>query len=308
MNKLGIIFPGQGSQYVGMGKDLYTNFKEAKALFDKADDILAVKVSDICFNGPETRLRDTLYQQLAVFLVSSAAWEIVKPALEAEPEFFAGLSLGEYTAVYASGMLDFEQALKLVQTRAELMEKAAVSNPSVMLAVLKLSPEEIKQAGLNNCYIANLNSPSQVVVSVAKQDKDRIIQELTGLGAKRVVELNLSGGFHSPFMEQAVTGIRDKIEALDFTDSRVPVVSNVDAQAYTQAKTIKKNLLKQMVCPVLWQKSVEYMSRVGVKEFYEIGPGQVLKGLLRKIDPCLKVENFGRVEEFKNLKDTSLSG
>ncbi len=308
MDSMSVIFPGQGSQYMGMGKDLYDNFDKAKEIFDTADRILDMKISDICFNGPEDKLKSTLYQQLAIFVVSAVAWELLKEKQISLPQYFAGLSLGEYTAVYASGMLNFEQALYLVKSRAELMEKAAFNNPSTMLAVLGLKETVIKEASLKGCYVANLNSPSQVVVSVSKQEKETIQNELVSAGAKRVVELNVSGGFHSPFMEEASQKLKERIAKMEFTDCKIPVISNADAAPHTKAAEIKENLVKQLTLPVLWQKSIEYMAQQKINIFYEVGPGKVLKGLLRKIDSSLKVKNAGNLKSFQEELDSALFG
>lgn len=300
MNKGAIIFPGQGSQFTGMGKTLFDNSEKIKKLFGKADGVLDEKISGICFNGPEEKLRDTLFQQVAIYIVSVAAWEFLRDTKNLQPSFFAGLSLGEYTAVHASGMLSFEDTLLLVKSRGAFMEQAAKENPSTMLAALGVKAEDLKDSMPSGSYIANLNSPGQIVVSVSKEKKQEAIDYLKGKGAKKVVELKVSGGFHSPFMKFAEDKLREKISGLEFNEPRKPIVSNVDAKPHTDIEEIKENLVKQLISSVLWQSSVEFMSAQGVNLFYEVGPSKVLKGLLRKINSSLKVLNYGEISDFKD--------
>ncbi|RKY28618.1 MAG: [acyl-carrier-protein] S-malonyltransferase [Candidatus Omnitrophota bacterium] len=302
--KVAVIFPGQGSQFVGMGKDLYNNFVEAKELFEKADDFLKEDISKICFEGPPEKLRDTLYQQLAVFLVSAVCWQIFKRHLSVEPCFFAGLSLGEYTCLYSAGVLSFEDSLFLVKKRAEFMASASLKNPSLMLAVLGLERGDLEEFNKELFYIANLNCPQQVVISLSKEKKAGVIKLLEERGAKRIVELEVSGGFHSPFMGPAQQLLREVIDSLEFKPPSVPIVSNVDAQPHREVSKIKANLITQLTFPVLWKNSVEFMAKEGVELFYEVGPSKVLKGLLRRINPNLKVLNFGCLEDFNKIRES----
>ncbi|MBN2120365.1 MAG: ACP S-malonyltransferase [Candidatus Omnitrophica bacterium] len=300
MSKMAVIFPGQGSQYEGMGKDLFDNFHEAKALFDKADSILGQDISSVCFSGSDLKLKDTLYQQLAIFLVSSVNFQILKSKKDIQPLFYAGLSLGEYTALYAGGVLSFQDALVLVKKRAEFMAQAARNNPSCMYAVLGVNSEDLEEGNSGLFYIANLNCPGQVVISLDADKKEAVRQYFEVKQAKRIVELEVSGGFHSPFMKEAEANLREVAYSLNFRDAEIPIVSNVDAVAYRDKDQIRKSLIEQLTKPVLWAKSVEYMRKEGVTLFYEVGPSKVLKGILRKIDSTLKVVNFGSMQDFES--------
>ena len=301
MSNIAVIFPGQGSQFIGMGKDLFDNFKEAKEIFNKADSVLNQKISQVCFNGPLEKLKDTLYQQLSVFLVSVVSFEILKSKKEITPSFYAGLSLGEYTALYASRVLDFESCLSLVKERARLMAQVSKDKPCCMYAVLGLNKEDLEEADKELFYIANLNCPSQVVISLEAVNKEAVKKYLESKGAKRIIELEVSGGFHSPFMRPAEEELSKIIYSLDFKDAQIPIVSNVDAVANRDKGKIKDNLIKQLTFPVLWARSVEYMNKEGVSLFYEVGPLKILKGILRKISPSLEVLNFGSLQDFTSI-------
>ncbi len=301
--KKAVIFPGQGAQFVGMGKDLYNNFDEAKMLFEEADSYLGEKISEICFSGPPEKLKDTFYQQVAIFLVSACAWDILKSRIKVQPSFFAGLSLGEYSCLYAGGVLDFKDTLFLVKRRAELMAFASSKNPSCMLAVLGINKEDLEELNGKLFYIANLNCPGQVVVSLSKEKKEEVKEFLEKKKVKKILELEVSGGFHSPFMEPAQEPLKEVIDSLEFMPPRVPIVSNVDAQAHTNVEKIKANLIAQLTSPVVWQACIEFMTNQDVSLFYEVGPSKVLRGLLRRINPNLEVLNFGCLEDFCNGRE-----
>lgn len=300
--KVAVIFPGQGSQFVGMGKDLADNFKEAKFLFDEADSIVGDNLSQVCFSGPEEKLKDTLYQQIAIFLVSAASWQVLKTRMECACSFFAGLSLGEYTCLYASEVLSFSDTLKLIKERAQLMRQAAKNNPSCMLAVLGLNKQDIQEQDTKLFYIANLNCPQQVVISLTKDNMRRTQQYLESKGAKKIVELQVSGGFHSPFMKEAESKLSECIYSLTFHDAKTPIVSNVDGAPHTSRDEIETNLILQLTKPVLWSKSIDFMKQEGINLFYEVGPSKILKGILRKIDSSLEVINFGSHQDFSRLE------
>lgn len=297
MKDSAVLFPGQGAQYPGMGKDFFERYPRARKLFLKADALLQEEISKICFSSPEV-LKQTLYQQVAIFLVSVIIYEVVKDKdILKKPRYFAGLSLGEYTSLYATGVLSFEDGLFLVKKRAEAMERAARNNPSCMLAVIGLPKTILEEEEKNLYYIANINSPQQIVLSLSLEKLKEVQEFLKKKGAKRVVQLEVSGGFHSLFMKEAEEELRLAIEKLKFNPPHTPIVSNVDARPHTGIEEIKNNLIRQLTSPVKWLDSIEFLRREGITLFYEVGPSRVLKGILRKIEPSLEVVNFGKVED-----------
>lgn len=282
-----------------MGFSLYEHFSCAREIFQKADQVLGFSLSEVCFHGPTEKLLDTYYQQLAICVVSIAAYEVFcsqKP--EVSFRFTAGLSLGEYTALYASKVLSLDAVLRLVERRASAMQEVSRGQDSGMLAVVGVDQKDIQEQNNKLFYIANLNCPGQVVVSLEKSKIDAAKAFFLSKNAKNIVELKVSGGFHAPFMKGAECLLGSAIGKTEFHDSQIPLVSNVDAKAYVHAEEIKKNLLIQLTHPVLWQMSIEYMVSQGIKSFYEIGPSRVLKGLLRKIDKELVVYNFEAKDDF----------
>ncbi len=297
--KKAVVFPGQGAQYVGMGKEFYERYSESKRIFSLADEVLGYRISDICFNGPEEKLKDTGVQQLAILTVSCAIFEACKEHILKDTLYLAGLSLGEYTALYAGGVLEFSDLIILVRERAEAMQQASLLNPSCMLAVIGLDIEVLRSNNSLGFYIANVNSPNQIVVSVHKDKKEEIKDRLISLGAKRVVELRVSGGFHSPFMEPAKDRLEKVLEKMTFKEASIPIVSNFDAQPYTSPEKIKDNLLNQLTHTVLWKECVEFMAQ-SVDTFVEIGPSKVLTGLIRKIctSPVVNLESLKDLEVF----------
>jgi len=298
MGMKALIFPGQGTQYVGMGKDLYESFAPARDIFARVDSSLGFELSRVCFSGDESRLKDTALQQLAVLAVSLAAYEVFK-SKKIEADYVSGLSLGEYTCLYAAGVLSLEDLVRLVEARGRAMKEAAEVNPSTMLAVIGADRVSLEaQAGAGAFYIANLNCPGQVVISLKAQDKQRVKDDLAAAGLK-VVELAVSGGFHSPFMAPAKETLTRVMAEMDFRDAGIPLVSNFTARAHTRGEEIKNNLREQLVSPVLWNGCVDFMTGRGVFLFFEVGPGRVLRGLMRKINRQVEVVNIEKEEDLE---------
>ena len=287
------VFPGQGSQFPGMGKDLYENNSEAKAMFDKANEILGFDIADIMFNGTEEDLKQTKVTQPAVFLYSVALAKSMGE--EFKPDMTAGHSLGEFSALVAAGALSFEEGLKLVAARASAMQKACEMTPSTMAAVLKLSDEVVEEicANVNEGIVvaANYNCPGQLVISGADAAVDEACVKLKEAGARRALRLPVGGAFHSPLMEPARQELEAAIAEAEFMTPTCPVYQNVDAMPYTDAEAIKKNLIAQLTAPVRWTQIAEKMIADGVTEFTELGPGNVLQGLVSKVSREVAVES-----------------
>lgn len=299
----GVIFPGQGAQYAGMGKSLYDNFDEAKDTFNTIDGVVGFKLSDKCFFGAEQDLKDTSVQQLAILAVSVAAYRVFRAkAVWQDIAYVSGLSLGEYSCLYAADVLSLQDLAVLVKERAAAMQKAAAANPSTMFAVIGLSREElIKKQAQGRFFVANINSASQIAVSLKREDKEIVRDFLTAQGAGRIVELEVNGGFHSPFMAPAKEQLKAVIEQLDFHPASVPIVSNFTAQAACDPEVIKNNLWEQLVSAVLWNDCIEFMVGRGVDTFYEVGPSKVLKGILRKINPQVTVINIEKAQDLDSV-------
>ncbi len=283
------VFPGQGSQFVGMGKELYESNAQAKELFEKANQILGFRITDLMFNGTEDDLRQTKVTQPAVFLCS------VIPAIVAgvNPDMVAGHSLGEFSALVLSGALSFEDGLKLVSQRAQAMQKACEQNPGTMSAIIKLTDEQVEEicaATPGTVVAANYNCPGQIIISGALEAVEAANAKMLEAGAKRALLLKVGGAFHSPLMEPARAELAKAIEATQFNAPKCPIYQNVDAQAHTDAAEIKANLVAQLTSPVRWTKSVQNMIAAGAKTFIECGPGAVLQGLISKIDKEVEVK------------------
>ena len=290
--KKAYVFPGQGAQYSGMGKDLYESNPKARALFDKADEILGFKISEIMFSGTDEELKQTRVTQPAIFLHSVAL--AVALGEEFQPEMVAGHSLGELSALTAAGALSFEDGLRLVSARAEAMQKACEVKPSTMAAVIALADEKVEEvcAGIDGVVVAaNFNCPGQVVISGEVESVQAACVALKDAGAKRALPLNVSGAFHSPMMEPARAELQKAIEATEFHTPRCAVYQNVDAQPHTDPNEIKQNLIAQLTSPVRWTQSVERMCADGATAFEELGPGQVLQGLIKKINKEVEVSS-----------------
>ena len=285
------VFPGQGSQFPGMGKDLYENNSEAKAMFDKANEILGFDIADIMFNGTEEDLKQTKVTQPAVFLYSVALAKSMGE--DFNPDMTAGHSLGEFSALVAAGALSFEEGLKLVAARASAMQKACEITPSTMAAVLKLSDETVEEicAEVKEGIVvaANYNCPGQVVISGEEAAIDAACQKLLEAGAKRALKLKVGGAFHSPLMEPAREELAAAIEKAEFKTPKCPIYQNVTAQAETNPEIIKENLVAQLTAPVRWTQTVMNMVNDGATSFTEVGPGSVLQGLVSKINNTVEV-------------------
>lgn len=282
------VFPGQGAQFVGMGKDLYENHVLAKDLFDKANEILGYRITDIMFEGTDEELKQTKVTQPAVFLHSVISALCLGE--EFQPDMVAGHSLGEFSALTAAGALCFEDGLKLVYARAMAMQKACEAKPSTMAAIIGMDDEIIERicAEVDGIVVpANYNSPGQVVISGEVEAVKEACAKLKEAGAKRALPLAVGGAFHSPLMEPARVELAEAIEATTFNKPVCPIYQNVDARPYTEAEDIKANLLKQLTSPVRWTQTVMNMIQDGMTEFAECGPGAVLTGLIGRIQKSL---------------------
>ncbi len=279
------VFPGQGAQFTGMGKDLYDSSAEAKALFEKANQILGFSITDLMFAGTAEDLRQTKVTQPAVFLHSVISAKTL--GKEFMPDMTAGHSLGEFSALTAAGALTFEDGLTLVSKRAMAMQKACELNPSTMAAVLGLKDEVVEEicASISDEVVvaANYNCPGQIVISGTKAGIEAAGEKMKAAGAKRVLPLSVGGAFHSPLMEPARVELAAAIEATTVSKPICPVFQNVDAQPYTDPAKIKANLVAQLTSPVRWTQTVKNMMAAGAEEFVELGPGTVLTGLIAKI-------------------------
>lgn len=282
------VFPGQGSQFVGMGKDLYDNNSLARKLFDQADEVLGFKITDIMFAGTDEQLRQTNVTQPAVFLHSVISALCLGD--DFKPAMAAGHSLGEFSALAATGALSFEDALRLVAARANAMQKACEQNPGTMAAIIGLPDEKIEEVcaevtkGGNTVIPANYNCPGQLVISGTTEGINEACAKLKEAGAKRALPLNVGGAFHSPLMQPAKDELEHAIEATEFKKPICPVYQNVDALPHTDPAEIKANLIAQLTSSVRWTKTVQNMIADGADEFVECGPGKALRGMIGRID------------------------
>lgn len=283
------VFPGQGAQFVGMGKDLYENSALAKELFEKANDILGYRITDIMFEGTDEDLRQTKVTQPAVFLHSVIS--ALCMGEEFKPEMTAGHSLGEFSALVAAGALNFEDGLKLVYARAMAMQKACEAEPSTMAAILGLADDKVEEicnavtAEGDVVVPANFNCPGQIVISGSMAGIEKACALMKEAGAKRALPLKVGGAFHSPLMDSAKQELEQAINATEFHTPKCPVYQNVDAKPYTTPEDIKKNLVAQLTASVRWTQTTKNMVADGATEFVECGPGAVLQGLIKKIEP-----------------------
>ena len=303
MSKKAFIFPGQGSQYVGMAKDLFEKSVEAKEMIKTADDILGVNLSYIMFNGPEDELKQTQFTQPAIFMHSVILASIIR-TLDADAT--AGHSLGEYSAYVASGTIQFHEAIKLVRARGVAMQEAGDQNKGTMAAVVGLEPKKVEMLcveasseGVVQC--ANFNSPGQIVISGSLNGVKKAMELCKSAGAKIVKELVVSAAFHSPLMQSAKEKLKSALETTNFYNSKIPVYTNVTAKPVNTIEGMKGLLHEQITAPVKWDETIRNMISDGVEEFYEIGPGNVLQGLVKRINPDVKrfgIDKFEDVEKF----------
>lgn len=304
------IFPGQGAQVVGMGKDIAAEFPVAADIFKKADSIVGYGLSELCFEGPQERLNTTTVSQPAIFVTSAAILEVLKTEAAGKvsvPDVTAGLSLGEYTALYAAGLMSFEDALMLVQKRGEAMQAAADESNGSMVSLLRLDENKlddlIAEASEGKLLVAaNFNCPGQIVISGDIDACGRAVELAEKYGAMKAIQLAVAGAFHSDLMQPASDALKVALDAADISaPSEIAVIANVNAEYYKDAEEIRLGLCKQLTSSVLWQNCMEKLLAQGCENFYEIGPGRVLTGLMKKINRKIKVVNLSTADAIKAL-------
>ena len=305
MGKIAVIYPGQASQYVGMGKDLYEQIPQAQNIYQTANEILGFEITKVSFEGPEEELKQTCITQPAIFIHSVIVTNLLAEK-NIHPEVAAGHSLGEYSALVAADALSFEDALKIVKRRAELMQTAGEENPGSMAAVIGLASSDVEEvcqeaslAGI--VQPANFNSPNQIAISGSVNGVKKAMDLAKERGAKRVIPLVVSGAFHSPLMKQAQLGLKEELEKVHFKQAKIPVFTNVTAQPVTAPAEIKELLYKQLTSPVRWAESIQNMIADGADKFYEVGPGNVLTGLLKRIDRKFAGITIGTLEQINSI-------
>jgi len=309
LTKIAYIFPGQGSQWAGMGRDLYDSFGSAKVVFEEADKTLGFPLSRLCFEGPEDELCQTINAQPALVAMSFACLKVVQEISGDNrlplPTFVAGHSLGEYTALLATGVLDFATTVYLARERGRLMHEAGLRRAGGMVAVIGLDENSLAEVcDESSTWLANVNCPGQLVISGAKENLPKAMELAKARGAARTIPLAVSGAFHTPLMQSAVDGMADIIATLSFNEPLVPVIANTTAQPLATAEQIKAELLRQLCCGVQWQRSVEYMINNRISTFVEIGPGKVLTGLVRRINKNVRTLNIGDANVIRNMADS----
>lgn len=305
MSKTAWVFPGQGSQAVGMCRDLYDNVKSARAIFEQADRALGFPLSRLCFEGPEEELRQTVNAQPALVTAAFACLEAAKELNSdklADPDYAAGHSLGEYTALAVAGVFDFASAVRLARERGRLMHEVGQITPGGMAAIIGL--EEAKLAEVcrqTGTVMANINCPGQIVISGASDNINKAMELAKAAGASRAIPLQVSGAFHSPLMKPIVEPMSTIVRSTPFKDPTIPVIANMTALPLTKAEAVKEELINQLTKPVQWQRGIEYMVGQGVDTFIEIGPGKVLTGLIRRINKDVTTRNISDLATAKSL-------
>ena len=309
MTKVAYIFPGQGSQAVGMGKDLVENFPAAKKIFEEADDALGFSLSEMCFSGDESDLQLTANTQPAILATSVATHRAMMSEGFAEPQYVAGHSLGEYSALVAAGVLDFADAVRTVRKRGTYMQEAVPVGVGAMAAILGADLETIETACVDAaevqvCSPANINSPSQVVIAGDSDAVDRACELLRERGAKRAIRLNVSAPFHCALMMPAQERLRDDLVLLSYGSFKFPIVHNVDALVNEDESKVSEALTRQVSSPVKWMQSVQTLKAAGVDTFVEVGPGKVLSGLVKQIDRDVRILSVENTESLSSTKET----
>ena len=302
MSKTAFLFPGQGAQSIGMGQQLAESLPAARALFDDAEQVLGYDLARLCANGPVEELDSTIYSQPALFVCSLAAVEQIRsetPEIISLASAAAGLSLGEYTALVFAGVMEFEHALRVVKCRGEAMQAAADATPSGMVSVLGLELAQVEDLCEQSrqpdevLRIANHLCPGNIVVSGDNASCEKLVENAEAAGAMKVVALAVAGAFHTPIMESALERLAEVLAEVPMASPRIPVISNVDAQPHSDPEDIREILVKQVVSPVRWEDSMRLLLDDGYSNFYEVGPGRVLRGLLRRIDRKVSCTNVG---------------